>query len=86
MNQSILELPLAPADWNKSNVPIILTADEEKRLRIHYDINTPLGKRNTIIIRLMLELGMRCAEVAGLKLTDIRWNNGQIRPWGEKPR
>jgi site-specific recombinase XerD len=78
VNQSVLELPLAPADWNKSNVPVILTADEEARLRLHYDTSTPVGTRNTIIVRLMLDLGLRCAEVAGLELTDIRWNNGTI--------
>lgn len=78
VNQSVLNLPLAPADWNKSHIPVILTPDEEARLRLHYDTSTPEGTRNTIIIRLMLDLGLRCAEVAGLELTDIRWNNGTI--------
>jgi len=31
-----------------------MPAEEENRLRTHHDINKPLGKRNTIIIRLML--------------------------------
>lgn len=78
VNRCVLELPLIPANWNKSNIPITLTDDEENRLRTHFDLNTPLGKRNTIIIQLMLDLGMRCAEVAGLKLSDIKWNNGTI--------
>lgn len=64
VNQSVLELPLVPADWNKSHIPVILTADEEARLHLHYDTSTPEGTRNTIVIRLMLDLGLRCTEVA----------------------
>lgn len=78
VNQSVLELPLAPADWNKSHIPVILTSDEEARLRLHYKESTPTGTRNTIIIRLMLDLGLRCTEVTDLELADIRWNNGTI--------
>lgn len=78
INQSVLELPLIPANWNKSTVPITLTHDEEERIRSHFDIDTHLGKRNTIIIRLMLDLGMRCVEVSTLKLSDIKWNSGTI--------
>jgi site-specific recombinase XerD len=78
VNQSILKLPLAPADWKKSNIPVILTNEEECRLRKHYDLNTEKGKRNHIIISLMLDLGLRCVEVTGLELSDIKWNNGII--------
>jgi site-specific recombinase XerD len=78
VNQSILELPLAPADWNKSGIPVLLTNEEENRLRNHYNSNTEKGKRNLIIIHLMLDLGLRCVEVAGLEINDIKWNNGII--------
>lgn len=78
INQSVLTLPLAPADWGKSKVPVILSADEEKRLRCHYPSNHESGVRNNIIIRLMLDLGLRCAEVSDLSIADIHWNNGTI--------
>ena len=78
INQSVLTLPLAPADWGKSKVPIVLSSEEEIRLRNHYSINNALGVRNNIIIRLMLDLGLRCTEVSGLCITDIHWNNGTI--------
>lgn len=78
IHQSVLKLPLAPANYNKSHVPVILTPDEEARLRLHYDTSTSTGTRNTIIIRLMLDIGLRCTEVAGLEIADIRWNNGTI--------
>lgn len=38
INQSVLTLSLAPADWAKSNVPVALSEDEEIRLRSHYSI------------------------------------------------
>lgn len=79
INESLIELPLAPADWAKGNVPVILTKHEEKRLWDHHPANQKNDNRNRIIILLMLNLGMRCSEVANLKLTDISWNNGTIK-------
>lgn len=49
INRSVLELPLTSADWQKSNVPIILTSDEEKRLRFHYKNDEEMGIRNNIV-------------------------------------
>lgn len=79
INQSVLTLPLAPADWAKSKVPVVLSADEEQRLRRHYSAEHESGVRNNIIILLMLDLGLRCAEVSDLSLADIHWSNGTIR-------
>lgn len=73
-----MELPLTPSNWNSTSVPVVLTVDEEARIRSRYAPNTPKGKRNTIIVRLMLDLGLRCVEVTRLNLSDIRWNNGTI--------
>jgi len=79
INESLIELPLAPADWAKGKIPVILTRDEEKRLRDHHPANQKNDNRNRIIILLMLNLGMRCSEVANLKLTDISWSKGTIK-------
>lgn len=79
INRSVLELPLTSADWQKSNVPIILTSDEEKRLRFHYKNDEEMGIRNNIIIRLMLDLGLRCSEIPNIMLNDIKWANALIR-------
>lgn len=79
INRSVLELPLTSADWQKSNVPIILTSDEEKRLRFHYKNDEEMGIRNNIIIRLMLDLGLRCSEIPNIMLSDIKWANALIR-------
>lgn len=79
INRSVLELPLTSADWQKSNVPIILTSDEEKRLRFHYKNDEEMGIRNNIIIHLMLDLGLRCSEIPNIMLSDIKWANALIR-------
>ena len=84
INKSVLELPLTSADWQKSNVPIILTSDEEKRLRFHYRNDEEIGIRNNIIIRLMLDLGLRCSEIPNIMLSDIKWANALIQIHGTK--
>lgn len=78
VNLSVLNLPLAPADWGKSNVPAILSPDEEIRLRNHYKGTDGISRRNHIIILLMLDLGLRCAEVSNLHMDDIHWNKGVL--------
>ncbi|MFA9464488.1 MAG: hypothetical protein ACERKN_09385 [Velocimicrobium sp.] len=60
-------MPLSPADWAKSKVPVILTSDEEDCLRSHYTLDNENGIRNNIIIRLMLDLGLRSP--AGKQMT-----------------
>lgn len=79
INNSVLELPLTSADWQKSNVPITLTSDEENRLRFHYKNNNETGIRNNIIMRLMLDLGLRCSEIPNIMLNDIKWTNALIQ-------
>lgn len=79
INRSVLDLPLSPADWEKSRVPVILTPDEENRLRSHYKNNDETGIRNNIIIRLMLDLGLRCSEIPNIMMDDIKWTNALIQ-------
>lgn len=78
VNPSVLNLPVAPADWGKSNVPAMLSPDEEMRLRNHYNGTDGISRRNNIIILLMLDLGLRCAEVSNLHMSDIHWNKGVL--------
>lgn len=75
---SVLELPLAPAEWNKSKVPVTLTTEEENRLKGLYQNDSPSAVKNRLIIQLMLNLGLRCSEVANLQSKDINWNKGTI--------
>ena len=78
INTSVLNLPLSPAVWNKGNVPTILTSDEEKRLRSFHQKDNKRSKRNHVIVTIFLDLGLRCSEVAELRISDIKWNEGTI--------
>jgi site-specific recombinase XerD len=78
INTSVLNLPLSPAVWNKGNIPTILTSEEEKRLRSFHQKNNNRSNRNHVIVTIFLDLGLRCSEVAELRLSDIKWNEGTI--------
>lgn len=78
INESVLNLPLTSADWAKSMVPVTLTAEEENKLRFHYKSDSKNGVRNNLIVRLMLDLGLRCSELPDLVLDDIKWSRGVL--------
>ena len=78
ISASILTLPLAPANWKGSKMPVTLTVEEEERLRCHAFPDTELGARNRVILYLLLDLGLRCSEIPGIQLEDIHWNSGTV--------
>lgn len=78
IHPSVLTLPLRVADWANSKVPIVLSSEEESRLRAHYRTGEEQSIRNRIIVLLMLDLGLRCSEVSVLELADIRWTTGEV--------
>ena len=78
VSPSVLNPPLVPADRGRAKVPVILSPDEEIRLRSHYKADNEAGRRSRIIILLMLDLGLRCSEVSSLQMADICWNKGTL--------
>jgi integrase/recombinase XerD len=42
-----------------------------------------MGRRNYAILLLLSRLGLRAAEIVGLNLEDIDWDNALIKVWGE---
>lgn len=48
-------------------------------MRFHYKNDEEMGIRNNIIIRLMLDLGLRCSEIPNIMLSDIKWANALIQ-------
>ena len=79
IHPSVFKLPLCSANWANSKVPVVLSQDEEYKLRAHYAAEDEISIRNKIIILLMLDLGLRCAEVTQIVISDIRWDSGVIR-------
>jgi len=84
VSPSVPNLPLSSADRGNGKVPVILSPDKEKRLRTHEFSDDERGSRNKAILLFMLDLGLRCAEIPNVRLSDIRWSDGTIIIRGSK--
>jgi site-specific recombinase XerD len=67
-----------PANWQLASLPQTLTPEEVEQL-----VNSLGGKdatrcRDDAMVRCALDLGLRSAEIAGLRLDDIDWQVGTI--------
>lgn len=67
----------------KTNKPVKLpsyyTKEEIKRIENSVDRSGRVGKRNYAVILLASRLGIRASDIANLKLSNIDWDNNQIR-------
>lgn len=71
----------AIAGWRLATVPPALEAGQiDRLLRVH---DGRSRCRNAAIVRLLLGLGLRAGDVAGLKLEDIDWRAGEITVCGK---
>ena len=66
------------ARWRTSPPKKILSEEEVGRLDDVFDPVSPTGLRDKAILRLIVGLGLRCAEVAALRLEDIDWRAGTL--------
>lgn len=65
---------------NKSvKLPSYYTKEEIKRIENSVDRSGRVGKRNYAVILLASRLGIRASDIANLKLSNIDWDNNQIR-------
>ncbi len=62
----------------EKRMPEVLTEEERKALLKAPNPRTPTGLRNLCIMLLMLNAGLRVAEVQNLKVQDINWNVGKL--------
>jgi site-specific recombinase XerD len=69
-----------------SHIPRALRPDEMRRLLKSCDRRTGIGRRNFAVMILMTRLGLRRAEVAALRLDDIRWSSGELLVRGKANR
>jgi len=59
-------------------LPTVLTEDEQERLLEQPNSRYPTGERNGTMLRLMLNTGLRLAEVTGLKWHDVDLTTGKL--------
>lgn len=74
------------ASWRLSGLPQALTSGQVQVLLAACDGSTPVGRRDLAAISLMHRLGLRCAEVATLRLEDIDWLAGTVTIHGKGGR
>jgi site-specific recombinase XerD len=59
-------------------LPTVLTEDEQERLLEQTNPRYPTGERNQTMLHLMLNTGLRLAEVIALKWRDVDLTTGKL--------
>ena len=76
----------AIAEWRLSTLPRYLPAGDVERLIASCDARTSGGLRDRAILLLLVRLGLRAGDVAGLRLDDVAWHEGTLRVCGKGRR
>lgn len=66
------------ASWRLSGLPRFLEDDQAQALLDSCDPQTATGRRDLAILTLLMRLGLRAGEVAGLRLEDLDWRAGEL--------
>ena len=74
------------ASWRQASLPKALARGEVLRLLKNCDRRTAVGRRDYAVLTILLRLGLRAAEVAGLCLGDIDWRHGELLVHGKGNR
>jgi site-specific recombinase XerD len=69
--------------WSLSSLPKHIPAAAVQRVLDSCDLETSMSRRNYAILLLLSRLGLRAAEVVGLNLEDIDWDNALITVVGK---
>jgi integrase len=56
--------------------PVTLTKEQAETLKVQPD--TPQGRRDALLLGLLLDLGLRCGEAAGLTVTCVKMADGML--------
>jgi len=89
--QGVIARPLAGAvpsvaGWRLAGLPRALDPDQVRLLLGSCDRSSIAGVRDFAILTLLVRLGMRRGEVAGLRLDDIDWRAGELVVRGKGAR
>ncbi len=74
------------AHWRLASLPEVLTDAEVDELLRSFDQPFPSRWRAYAMVRCLIDLGLRCSEVASLRLEDINWTDGTLSLVGTKVR
>ena len=76
--QGLVGVVCHPANWQLASLPKALSNAEVDRLIGALGQAIPSGRRGDAMVRCALDLGLRCCEVAKLRLDDVDWQAGTI--------
>jgi integrase/recombinase XerD len=74
------------AHWRLATLPEVLSDAEIDELLRSFDPPFRSHQRAFAMVRCLVDLGLRCSEVANLRLDDINWIEGTLRLAGTKTR
>jgi len=74
------------ASWRLSGLPQAVSPHDVEALLDACGSREQVARRDRAVITLMRRLGLRCAEVAALRLDDIDWVNGTLTVTGKSGR
>jgi integrase/recombinase XerD len=74
------------ASWRLSGLPQAVSPEDVEALLDACGAMEQVARRDRAVITLMRRLGLRCAEVAALRLDDIDWVNGMLTVAGKSGR
>ncbi len=80
--QLIFAVPSVPT-WKQTSLPSALEPAQSRAVVASCDRRTARGRRDHLVVLLMLRLGLRACEVAALTLDDIHWVEGEIEVRGK---
>ncbi len=76
--ESLIGAVPSAASWRLSGLPRFLEPGQAQALLDSCDQQTVVGRRDLAILTLLLRLGLRAGEVAGLSLEDVDWRAGEL--------
>lgn len=84
--RDVSEAALAITGRRRSCLPRGISAADAKALVASCDRRSTLGRRDYALVVILLRLGLRRSEVAGLRLDDIDWRAGELVVRGKGAR
>lgn len=78
----VFAVPSTPT-WKQTSLPKMLEPAQVRAVLSSCDLRTSGGRRDHLVVLLMLRLGLRACEVAALSLDDIHWVEGEIEIRGK---
>jgi integrase/recombinase XerD len=76
--ESLIGAVPSAASWRLSGLPRFLEPGQAQALLDSCDQQIVVGRRDLAILTLLLRLGLRAGEVAGLSLEDVDWRAGEL--------